>query len=414
MARITRKFTRLLGPLAACALVLGFTAPAPAPKISDADVILVRLAGVAGARAIQDSKWGMVGALQEAINAWAPRCGLAPIARDGFFGKATAAAAQAVAACRGARSELSGPHLTVETWQAVTGAPPPGALERARILARSMEGTDYDELEWNVCTSWAGDRGSVLTWGPYGKTLGWGGEILAVLRRVDPSLVADAFVQENAQGLDELLALKTKRELGVESQHAYPGARALMQRICKRPGQMSAWRKAFARLGAHQEVRDAYEEVAWGDSAWFRYVVERLTRAWREAGLEPSEVDHAFFVDRSIHMGWGANRFAAVEAALAAAKASDPERFGNARGRLAVAAAVTPKARPEDRAARDAIFLIDAEEELAPLMGAAQGWPADWRAMWAQRAGISAADLGLSDDRPAPGFDDHLRAGEDA
>lgn len=374
------------------------------------DVVLMRLVQRAGAKVIQDSKWGMVGALQDAINGRASECGYQPIPRDGYFGQVTAAAMQLAAICQGL-GWADAATLTGEVWETLVGAPPPSALVRARILTHTLEGMDYDRLDWNVCSTRALDHGSVLTWGPYGKTLGWGGELLAVLKRVDRDRVIAAFAAEGAAGAQSLLALKTKSELGVASQHRYPGARALMERICAQPGQKAAWERAFSRLGADPAVRRAYEEVAWGDDAWFRYVVERLSWAWREAGLAPTEIDQAFFVDRAVHMGWGASRFTAVEAALAAVKASDPAGFTSAKARYAVASAVAPNARPQDRVARDAIFLVDASESLGglPARGA---WPANWRALWAHRSGISAADLGLSDDRPAPGFDDALREGQ--
>jgi hypothetical protein len=366
--------------------------------------VLLRYA-TPGAVTIQDSKWGPIGKLQEAIDLRAEECGIVPVMLDGKFSRATADAARAVAACRGAGLDPFDRHLTVETWQAVTGKAPPNALERAQTLARTMEASDYDRLEWNVCVKFTGDRDSVLTWGPYGKTLGWGGELLGVLRALPPELVRNSFAAEGAAGADDLLALKTAKQLGVTSRHRYPGARALMESICAKPGQMEAWTRAFARLGALPGVQAAYDEAAWGDQAWFRYVVERLDKAWRTAGLEPSEVDFAFFLDRSIHMGWGEPRFAAVEAALHDARACLlPGAFTNARARMVVADNVRAKARPDDRLARDAIFLVDDEKALAPAMAASGTWPRGWKRLWSARAGISASDVGLSDDRPSPHF----------
>src|SRR5262249_48375718 len=155
------------------------------------------------------------------IDAHAERCGLAPIAQDGRFTRETAEAARAVAMCRGAVIDVGGEHLTVEAWQAVTGSAPPGALQRAQTLAQTMEGSDYDRLEWNVCVKFTGDAGSVLTWGPYGKTLGWGGELLSALKRIDRSTVLTVFGDEGARGVDRLFDLKTAKELGVASKHNY-------------------------------------------------------------------------------------------------------------------------------------------------------------------------------------------------
>lgn len=392
----------------ASALVLGWVCSAPSARAGlpgPADAVLLRYADAGARVVIQDSKWGPIGRLQEAIDQRAEACGVDSIARDGRFSRATAEAARAIAACRGAGLSADDHHLTVEAWQAITGQAPPDALARAQTLARTMEGGDYDRLEWNVCVKFTGDAGSVLTWGPYGKTLGWGGELLGVLRRLDRATVMGAFVAEGASGGDKLLALQTAKQLGEDSRHTYPGARALMESVCRQPGQMAAWDRAFARLGAMPEVQAAYEEAAWGDKAWFRHVVERLDKIWRKAGLEPTEVDFAFFLDRSIHMGWGEARFAAVRSALAEARAcTAPGRFTNARARLVVADLVRAKARPDDRLARDAMFLVDDEKELRQAMASSPTWPKNWKKIWKTRTGIAASDVGLSDTRPAPRF----------
>lgn len=390
------------------ALALAWMLAGPSVRIGQpgpGDAVLLRYEDGSQRVVIRDSRWGPIGRLQQAIDDHAVACGVTPVAMDGKFSRATADAARAIAVCRGAGLNPGDRHLTIEAWQAVTGEAPPTALQRAQTLARTMEASDYDALEWNVCVKYQGDQGSVLTWGPYGKTLGWGGELLGVLHSLPASMVLDAFALEGARGGDTLLTLPTAKKLGVASRHVYPGARALMEQVCKQPGQMQAWSRAFARLGAMPSVQAAYDETAWGGEGWFRYVVERLDKAWRSAGLEPSEVDFAFFLDRSIHMGWGEPRFDAVEAALKAARSCmTPEAFTNARARLVVADAVRARARPDDRLARDAMFLVDDEKALARAMDGSPTWPRNWKRLWAARAGVSASDVGLSDARPAPRF----------
>jgi hypothetical protein len=407
------RIVRRAAPVAAAAALLALAPTSQASPVAFPSEILVRVVEAATQRVIQDSKWGFIGQLQIALNAKAAECGLAPVQIDGRYSRATANSVEAVARCIGIPfADGEQPHLTSAAYRAITGDLPPTALERARALARTLEGTDYDALEWNVCVPFKGDSGSVLTWGPFGKTLGWGGELMDVLKQVDRAKLRKAFAAERARGLDQLLALKTAEALRSDSQHRYPGARALMVKICRQPGQMDAWRRAFARLGADPVIRAAYDSEAWGEGAWFRTVVNKLSDSWTAAGLVPSEVDFAFFVDRSIHMGWGAARFAAVDQALAQLKASvPPEEFTNARARFAVADAVRAKAHPDDRMARDAIFLIDSEDELAPTMAASASWPRAWKTLWRLRANISAADVGLSDARPAPEWPDAAAGG---
>jgi hypothetical protein len=374
-----------------------------APPSPPAQVI-VRAVGEGGAeRAVSGSKWGFIGDLQRGVNFHAVKCGIEPIEVTGLYGPDTAAAVEAVQTCLAGQAP-EGEALTDQAFTEITGDTAPDALARARLLTRMLEGSDYDTLAWNVCVSFKGDRDSVMTWGPYGRTLGWGGEMLSTLQKIDRAKLKAAFNATGARGLDQLLSLKTARELRVRSTHRYPGARPLMTRICGQKGQMQAWREAFAILGADPEVRAIYDADAWGEASWFRKVVERLAQSWRDAGLEPTEIDYAFFIDRSIHMGWGTARFDAVDAALAAAQARAEradENLTPAQARLAVALAVRPKAHPADRMARDIVYLVDAADTLGPAM-AATGQ--NWRARWAARARISAADVGLSDTRPAAGF----------
>jgi hypothetical protein len=402
------RIVRRAAPIAAAATLLTVAPTSQASPALFPSEVLVRVVEAATQRVIQDSKWGFIGQLQTSLNSKAAACGLAPVPVDGRYGRATANSVEAVARCIGIPlADGEEPHLTAAAYRAITGELPPSALDRARALARTLEGTDYDALEWNVCVPFKGDSGSVLTWGPYGKTLGWGGELMDVLKRIDRAKLRRAFAAERARGLDQLLSLKT-----AAGQHRYPGARALMVKLCRQPGQMGAWRRAFARLGADAEVRAVYDAEVWSEGAWFRTVVNKLSDSWVAAGLAPTEVDFAFFVDRSIHMGWGSARFATVDAALARLKASvPPEEFTNARARFAVADAIRAKAHPDDRMARDAIFLIDAEEELAPAMAASARWPRAWRTLWRMRANISAADVGLSDARPAPDWPDAALGG---
>jgi hypothetical protein len=405
---------RQLKSIFAAGALAAFVALAPVSSATQIHVpppppaqVLVRAVGEGGAaRAIAGSKWGFIGDLQRGLNVHAARCGTAPVEVTGLYGPDTAAAVTAVAAClKGAASDE--PALTDQAFTAITGEQAPDAMERARLLTRMLEGSDYDTLAWNICIAYRGDRASVLTWGPYGRTLGWGGELLSTLRKIDRAKLRAAFDGAGARGLDRLLALKTARELGVKSTHRFPGAQKLMAGVCAQKGQMQAWRQAFATLGADPEVRAIYDADAWGQASWFRKVVDRLAASWQAVGLTPSEVDYAFFIDRSIHMGWGSARFEAVDDALTAAKArieAAGMKFTSAQARLAVAVAVRPSAHPTDRLARDAVFLVDSEADLAAAMGAARGWPPAWRALWAARAKITAADVGLSDDRPGQGF----------
>jgi hypothetical protein len=95
--------------------------------------------------------------------------------------------------------------ISFEVWdRLMSSVSTPTVLERAFVISLSHEGTDYDRAEWILGTS---DQKSVLTWGPYGATVGHGREVQAVLRRVsetDDQLLAQVFGSEFAV-LEQLL-----------------------------------------------------------------------------------------------------------------------------------------------------------------------------------------------------------------
>ncbi len=114
--------------------------------------------------------------------------------------------------------------------------------------------------------------------------------------------------------------------------------------------------------------------------------------AWQRVGLEPTEVDFAFFIDRSAHMSVREDRM--VEALTAAGGAT----LAPWAARRAVALNVRPRNADQhhSRLGRDVTFYLDGA-------GTDTLTPAEHDA-WRASGGLRASDVGLFDDSPAPAF----------
>ncbi len=365
--------------LVACAAPPQQEVPSPAPiAIDDADDaddapadVLFRVSD----RAIRGSRFGPLADFQLRLSNALVDCGRAELVVDGMFGAATADALAELATCPGYEvlADREPGALDAAAWEVV--APDvlaPDALERALALTLTFEGTDYDRAEWNLATP--GDESSALTWGPFGATAGWGGEVQQVLAAVDatrPDLVDRAFGRESRA---------VRRLIDVSGRDAAEYLRP----VFAEPRRRVVWADGFAALGADPSVREAYLDTALSDD-WLGGSLARLWTLLPDPAAA-TEVDLAFFVDLAVHVSVTDDRIAAARAA--AADATSPAERRQAIGRVFVAD--LGRWAPH-REGRDGAYVIDG----ASL---SEGE----RASFKRFGRVRASDVGLSDDRPSP------------
>lgn len=287
---------------------------------------------------------------------------------------------------------------TAALWRRIVGPTLPTVSDRAHTLLLTFESTDYTEAQWNFCQNrpfydppqnpvcYSNDPGSFLTWGPHGATAGWGREvqvILAGVARRDEALLTDAFAGESAAVLRLLRVPRASTERYLC--HIWTG-----------PDRRRAWLAGFERLGRSPLVREIYDAV-YASVDYDGGKVQRFHGAWEAAGLTPTAVDYAFFVDRSAHMSIAQGPITAALADAAAGLEGDAS-LSPAQARRAVAVAVRPgnDAQRASRLGRDVTFYIDA-------LGEQVLTDAELTA-WRSRGAVRAADVGLLDQMPAPAF----------
>ena len=364
----------MIALLVACAPPPQAVAEAPSPPMlvhDEPSDVLFRVSD----RALRGSRFGPLAAFQERLSDALVDCGLPELAVDGMFGAASADALAELGSCPGYEWLATAEPGTIDvaTWELVApDVAPPDALERALVLTLTFEGTDFDRAEWNLATP--GDESSGLTWGPFGATAGWGGEVQQVLARVDavrPDLVDRAF------GREDRVARRLVHVSGAS-------AAQFLRPVFADPARRQAWASAFATLGADRAVRAAYVDVALSDE-WLGGSLVRLWTLLPDPAAA-TEVDFAFFLDLAVHVSVTDARIAAAREA--AATASTPAERRRAIGRVFVA---DLGRWASNREGRDGAYVIDA----AALND-------NERASFDRFGRVRASDVGLSDERPSP------------
>ncbi len=380
------------------AMLLGVPAQvaAEAPLAPD-DTVVFLAPNLQEQRAWPNSgRWGLIADVQHGLNDALEACDSAParpLAADGVFGPNTLAALRALADCEAfaafgiAEDDDNDGRITAGLWQALlSDEPVPTTRERAFLGWLANEALDFDEAQFNIRPNGeaqANDRRSHLTWGPYGATVGWGGEVQRILDA--PELAPHI---ERCFG-DEATALRT---LFGQTFGATPPDALLA--AATSPDRRAAWIAGFACLGATTEVRRAYEDLAWR-GAWFSPAVLRLARSLHdERGIEPTEIDFAFFVDMAMHASMPARRVARLVEAVEA----ETDRLGReptpAERRRAVGRKLVEllgnRAQQNHRTGRNVVYYVDGIGEAQLDPHERQHW------LWFT-AGLKASDLGLRD-----------------
>ncbi|PVH27339.1 hypothetical protein [Pararhodobacter oceanensis] len=363
-----------------------------------------------------DGIYGEIFAVQTALNAALETCEMElRVETDGAFGFGTRAAIRQLTSCDDIRAQLPRNSaardgaVTRALWQALLPERPvPGPYQRMQAILQAFEDTPFQApAQWNFCQNapvydpqedqldcYSNDSSSYLTWGPHGATAGWGQELLIILAQVDAqhSALIDA-----AFG-DEAAAVRRSTHLG-RRLHPVLDREVIDDSEVERylcsvfidPARREIWAEGFANLAASAQVREIY-------TALFRAnnfdggKIFTLLRAWRSVGLEPTEIDFGFFMDRAAH---SSVRFSTYIAALERIRARNGGFPSPAEIRRQISRDIRPRNREQrlQRLGRDVAFYYDAlQAELNTYE----------RRAWRNRGRRRAAAIGLSDDRPAP------------
>ena len=348
-----------------------------------------------------DGMFGPVIEAQRAINRALTSCRMTLIVPDGKFGTDTRDALVRLASCPayvarlGDDAEARAGALTVAAWRALLASDPPSLDQRARTMMLTQEATDYTKAEWNFCQNepaydppkqaicYSDDRHSYLTWGPNGATAGNSREIQLILGSIDaedPAPIRDAFGDE-ADSLRRMF-------------HIPDEERALETYLCgiwADPDRRAAWRTGFERIGEVASVRARFD-------LYYRSVtldggkIATFFQAYRASGIEPTEIDYAFFKDRAAHM---TVHYAPLHAVLADFLQRNPGA-PHWRIRQAIALGVRPSNQREDRLGRDVAFYVD---------GAGGSLSDEESLAWSERNSLRASNFGLSDARSGGTFE---------
>jgi hypothetical protein len=344
-----------------------------------------------------------------------------PATRQSFatFDSLSAATIRAAVAC-GMIADLpeSSPArlgvLTASVWQSVMGdRPPPALAEIVAVITLSFEDTDFtDPPQWNFCQDNPGpqatraadalrnrrcingtDPCSLLTWGPRGATAGQGREIQHILWRISRESL-DLF--SRAFGSELRSAIRFLHLPGAPPDRC-EGTSATEHFMCAiwvNPRRRKIWDDAFRELGSSSLARQIYNEVYAGQ-AFDGEKLEAYDRLWRAIKLAPTEIDFAFFFDRSTHVGDPPDDPALV-GRLRACIAKEPVSVGeHARARRCLSILHPHSTQPTDRVGRDVTFYVDAY----PPVSLGRRELQLWQAHVPLRA---AKNFGLSDERSVP------------
>jgi len=356
---------------------------------------------------IKDSKSGPIATFQDALNDTLEACGIdVRLNPDGVFGGGTKSAITKVTACEGISDNLVADSparegaITADLWPLIVkDMPAPDVGERAAALKLTFEATDYDRMQWNFCQNrpfynpsdsepvcYSNDRASFITWGPNGATAGHGREVQAILNAYldvpGAGAAFDAAFESEASSVRRMLTLNHSPNGPLET---------YLCGVWMDAGRRSAWRDGFRTIGQEPEIKSIYREV-YASQSFDGGKIKRFYDVWTSDafGLQVTELDHAWFVDRSAHMGISKTK---LTTAMTALKASAGEKWPlpAADIRRYISQNVIPSNRQKDRLGRDVAYYISGVGKVRLSTAENEAWVA--------RGRRNAVDIGLSDDR---------------
>ena len=335
-------------------------------------------------KVIRDSRWGKIALFQEALSKNLIVCGKQPIEADGKYGAKTQAALMALLSCPNFKDFALMPsdsrYATVHTalWEKLLPQTPlPTVHERAFAISLSHENTDYDQVQWNYGTS---DDRSVLTWGPYGATVGHGREVQGILRKIhgnDSELLRDVFGNE----FPLILNLIDER-----TDDGY----VLLKEVFTNVQRRNAWIEKFRELGNHRQVRESYDEYARSEN-WLKPPLNRLYSLIPGGTSGGTEIDYAFFLDNAMHMSIKKERIERCKNAIKRKKTELARDLNPAERRQVISLNLIPSMQQEDRLGRNVVYYVDhiGVHQLSQIE----------RDAWMKRTQRKASNCGLSDER---------------
>ena len=386
-----------LGAWLACAL------PAAAGVLIQAPAY-VTLNAQARTWRLTDSSWGFISPLSTAVAAELEKCRkvdpavITPLQMSpNRLDKASAEALAALRGCRKRWFEKTTPTGAADEklWAKLMDAPLPSTLDRAKVIAFGAAPLtpDYDRTLWD----W--DRGSgftsadpaaIFSWGPYKATAGHGctfQRVLAVLT-ADPTtgpLVREAFAEEGPL-LDQLIDQSRPDWCA--------GAAAILKPVFDDSERRENFRIIFAKLAGRPEIRAGYDGYFLGPNGYLGRRIARHYDLYARAGLKPTKMDFAYFLDRSLDYP------PLTEAQIAELSATvRTGRMGNWQARRLIAN-VTPFSSPGARSyqiGRDAVYFIDAVGQ--------EGLDDTERTSWIKNSRLKASDVGLTEEAYVPPCD---------
>ena len=304
-----------------------------------------------------------------------------------------AQALQSLRACHGAWFEGAPAGVVPERlWRMLLpGEPLPSLLDRAKVLAAGAAAltSDYDQVVWD----WAAgptpgaDSGSILTWGPFKATAGQGCTLQKALAALMASPVTAAIVRDHFKTESALLAQLLDR-----SDPAWCQKQAsVMRPVFDDPERREGLRVILGAMSAHAEIRAGYDGYFLGSTGYLAGRMARYYALYARVGLTPTEVDFAWFLDRSLD-------YPPISDALADALVPKIMQAGaanwRARRTIAHETPFTSPAAWNFQIGRDAVYWIDA-------VGQAGLDPAE-NASWVRNSRLKASDLGLRERAYAP------------
>ena len=393
--------------LALTTVVAGHARPASASPV-------IFASGSLGSKTLRVSRYRHLGLFNAALFAALDRCGrpapAAVVAAPGLLSPRTVSAIRVLRTCPGwaiAGEEGSG-DITEELWHRLLPAiSAPDAFARIFVATLTLEGTDYDHLEWNFSKV---DPEAWATWGPFGATMGQNGEIQQILTRVGygPGSVVERAFAEAAAFATPVAAKSSAWGRGrfcadvpdapaddyallvkVMPLRKAAAGRLLRAAFCD-DRRFAVWVRAFRLLGDVPAVRRAYDEAYFApDRKVSRYISHTLA-AYSAAGATATELDVAMGVDGQTQYSPRANETKVAAAVRSARRSATP-----ADSRRAISAALVPPGHERDRCGRDAVFFRGTRPARPIAACSGDGW--DLEAAWRGRSNFIGEQLGLRD-----------------